>query len=189
MQSYNTFSDDKLLDLLKSGDEAAFNEIYKRNWAYLYDSACRVLGDQDAAKDILQEIFVWFWNHREQINTKTIQGYLYVAVKYKVANYIRNGKVKESFYTRVKAANIGAVFNDTSIEVNELIKFINEFTNDLSPRCKEVFQLSRFENLSHKEIAIKLGISEKTIENQITLALNKLRKKLSKASILMIFFI
>lgn len=189
MQVYSTFSDDKLLDLLKSGDEPAFNEIYHRNWEYLYRSACRVLDDQDAAMDVLQEVFVWFWNHREELSTKSIQGYLYVAVKYKVANYIRNGKVRESFYDRIKSVNINSVFNDTSIEVKELITFINDFTNDLPPRCKKVFQLSRFENLSHKEISVQLGISEKTIENHITVALNKLRKKMDKSSLWLIFFI
>ncbi|SMC46762.1 RNA polymerase sigma-70 factor [Pedobacter africanus] len=188
MHAYQTLLDKELLDLMKADNEHAFSEIYKRNWKKLYKSALNVLDDHDAALDIVQEVFVWFWNHRADLKIYSIQSYLFVAVKYKVANYIRKEKVRGAFYERIRLADVARTFDDTSLEVKELIEFIKDFTADLPERCREVFELSRHENLNNKEIALKLGISEKTVENHLTVALKKLRKKMNDLNVWSIIF-
>lgn len=188
MNSYSGLSDAELAVLLRT-DDAAYNEIYERYWPVMYRSAFNVLKDQDACLDVIQEVFIWFWEHRAEISVNSIKAYLLVAVKYKVANYIRNGKVRESIYERVSKISIEEDFPDQALEIKELKEMINRFINELPDRCQEVFHLSRIENLSNKEIALKLGITEKTVENQINKALKRLKPQLGKSALLLSFFI
>jgi RNA polymerase sigma factor (sigma-70 family) len=110
-----------------------------------------------------------------------------VAVKHKMANYIRNEKTRDTFYEKVKLENLSPTVDESALEVKELIEFIREFTTDLPEKCRMVFQLSRTEHLSNKEIASRLNISEKTVETHITTALNKLRKKMGRTSAWLFF--
>lgn len=188
MNSYRELSDGQLAALLRT-DDAAYNEIYERYWPVLYRSAFNVLKDEDACLDVIQEIFIWFWEHKTDISVNSIKAYLLVAVKYKVANYIRNGKVRESFYERIPKITIEDDFPDQALEIKELKEMINRFIEELPDRCQEVFHLSRIENLTNKEIALKLGITEKTVENQINKALKKLKPQLGKSAFLLYFLI
>ena len=187
MGTYTALSDEALVGFMKTGDEAAFAELYKRNWERLYKYCLHILDDQDVVKDILQEVFVWFWNHRADLKVYAVKSYLSVAVKHKMANYIRNEKTRDSFYEKVKLESIAPAFDDSALEVKELMAFIRDFTTDLPEKCRMVFQLSRTEQLSNKEIAARLNISEKTVETHITTALNKLRKKMGRASAWLFF--
>lgn len=187
MGTYTALSDEELVDFMRTGNEAAFAELYKRNWEGLYTYCLHILDDPDVVKDVLQEVFVWFWNHRAELKIYAVRSYLSVAVKHKMANYIRNEKTRDTFYEKVKLENINLAFDDSALEVKELIEFIREFTSDLPDKCRMVFQLSRTEQLSNKEIASRLNISEKTVETHITTALNKLRKKMGRSSAWLFF--
>ncbi|EDM34153.1 putative ECF-type RNA polymerase sigma factor [Pedobacter sp. BAL39] len=182
MTAYGGYSDQDLVILMKK-DDAAFNEIYERYWSILYRSAFNVLKDEDLCLDVLQEVFIWVWEHRADLQVRSLKAYLQVAVKYKVANYIRNGKVRESFYLRIPKIELDTAFPDETLEVKELKEIIDRFVEELPARCREVFQLSRNEHLSNKDIAIRLGISEKTVENQINKGLKKLKLDLGRFSI------
>jgi len=189
MLAYHLQSDIELFQLIQTDDTTAFNELYNRHVKDLFQYANKVLEDKDAVKDILQEVFIWIWTNRLKVKTISIKGYLLVGVKFKIANYIRDGKVRDSFYAKVERIHLAQeVYCDASLEVKELKEFISGFIDELPLKCKEVFQLSRVSQLSHKEIALKLGISEKTVENQITIALNKLRSQMSRNFIWTIFF-
>jgi len=111
-----------------------------------------------------------------------------VAIKYQVANYIRSGKVRKSFFDRMAALNLSESFDDDAMAVKELKEIISKFTRHLPDRCGEVFRLSRIEHLTNKEIAVRMGISEKTVEVQITNALKKLRTHLGNVSCWLFFF-
>lgn len=178
MSHYSDLNDTELLNLLKNGDYSAFNELYNRHWSALYGSAYNILRNKEACQDILQEVFVWFWEHRTTWQLTSCKGYLLTAVKFKIANYIRNNKVRSSFFEKLSNIQVAFIEDHIGLEVRQLQEFILKFTEQLPDRCREVFYLSRYENLSNKEIAAKLMISEKTVENQITTALKKLRGKL-----------
>ncbi|NGM61603.1 RNA polymerase sigma-70 factor [Sphingobacterium sp. SGG-5] len=180
MSSYTNFEDHELLASIKSGDEGAFTEIYNRYWESLYRSAFHVLKDRDVCMDVLQEVFIWIWNHRTQLQVTSLKSYLYGAVKYKIANSIRDGKTRGNLYHAAHASIPDTSFVDSSVEVAELKLIIQQFTEGLPDRCKEVFHLSRSQQLNNKEIASKLNISEKTVENQLTIALKRLRLKLGR---------
>jgi RNA polymerase sigma-70 factor (family 1) len=182
MDPLKSLHDQDLLTRLREGDHMAFNEIYERYFATLYSSAYSLLKDADTSDDIVQEIFVWLWCHREQHLTDALKPYLRAAVKYQVAKLVRHGKVKEAFYERTVAAYQPNVPDDQSYELRELQAIIAAFTASLPGRAQEVFRLSREELLTNKEIAARLNISEKTVENQMTINLRKLKLTLGKMS-------
>lgn len=188
MANYNVFSDQQLQSLLNEGDELAFTEIYNRHWKFLYTAAYNVLRHKEDTLDICQSIFMWMWENHRDITIKTsLRAYLYTAVKYKVANLIRQGKVRESFLEDVLGSEIRAD-EKLELEIKELRHFISQLINELPDKCRDVFLLSRDEHLSHKQIAERLGISEKTVDDHITRALKKLRASLGKMATIFISF-
>ncbi|WP_316837785.1 RNA polymerase sigma-70 factor [Pedobacter nutrimenti] len=176
----------ELLNKIAAGDHHAFNEIHELLFADLFRSAYNVIRDRDACMDVVQEVLVWFWEHREHHRITSLKGYLLMAVKYQVSNYIRRGKVRENY--RLAHIEQEFVLSEESLELQELKSMIEKFTNDLPEKCKEIFQMSREQHLSNKEIAVKLNISEKTVSVQISRALQKLRKDLGKMNFWMYFF-
>jgi RNA polymerase sigma-70 factor (family 1) len=182
---YTALGDEQLADLLRSGDPAAFTEIYNRHWKFLYNSAYNILRHHQDTLDVCQSILLWFWEHHEKITIQTsIRAYLFTSVKYKIANLIRQGKVRETLFTDADLENIRAD-EFVELEVKELKNLIGQLVNDLPPKCREIFKLSREENLTHKQIAGQLGISERTVDEQISRALKKLRVPLSKLASLL----
>lgn len=177
---YKSISDQQLTSLLKEDDELAFTEIYNRHWKFLFSATYNALRHKDDSLDICQSIFMWLWENRKSVVIKTnLQSYLYTAVKYKVANLIRQGKVRETLLDDVAVTEIHAD-EKLELEIKELKNFINQLVNELPDKCRDVFLLSRDEHLSHKQIADRLGISEKTVDDHITRALKKLRVRLGK---------
>lgn len=182
-------SEDVLLQLLKSGHYAAFEELYRRHWSPMYGMAYNILRDREASKDIVQDIFLWFWENREKVSLKSSRGYLMTAVRFKTVNYIRGNKARAEFYAYVAKDELSTQDHDTLLEVAELEAFINLIIADLPARCSEVFSLSRFHQLSNKEIAEQLHISEKTVEGHMTSAFKKLREKLGNSHFLLYLFV
>lgn len=179
---YDDFQDSELLLKLSHDDKRAFDEIYRRYWNAMFGSAYNVLKEREACLDIVQELFLWLWEHRSGLNVASLKPYLLVAVKFKVANYIKRGKVRMSFFDKLKQIDEPYELVEDSFEVKEMMEIINHFTNQLPEKCREIFLLSRQENLSNKEIAERLNISVKTVENQMTIALKKMRASLARIS-------
>ncbi|HSF44604.1 MAG TPA: RNA polymerase sigma-70 factor, partial [Chitinophagaceae bacterium] len=158
-------------------NQDAFNILYVRYWEYLYKFAFLILRDKDACKDVVQDVFIWVWEHRKGLEMHTPKSYLRTAVKYKIANYIRTGNIRNSFFD--EAAQVAhSQTNPGSAEFAELkeLKNVIQVTiAHLPVKCQEIYRLSREENLSNREIARQLGISVKTVENQMTIALHRIR--------------
>jgi RNA polymerase sigma-70 factor (family 1) len=183
-------TDQELLTRLEQGDQRAFTQLYERHWPGMYRSAYAVLRDEAACLDVLQDIFSWLWAHRDKLVIGNLKYYLLSAVKYKVANVIRSGKVRASLFTDIEACRPSdLMYDEDPTELKELKAAIAAFTAGLPDRAGQVFHLSRNEQLSNKEIAARLGISEKTVENQMTTNLKKLRASLGKLSAWYLFFI
>jgi len=175
MAIYDNLTDIELTALLRKGDHAAFEELHSRHFQTIFRAAWNVLKDREACMDIVQNIFVWFWENREKHQIRSIKAYLLMAVKYQVANTIRSGKVRENYLDRAAAQELKYSLNAESTELQELKSFIKTIINQLPDRCREVYKLSREEHLSNREIARKMDISEKTVEAQLTKALRTLR--------------
>ncbi|GAA3990038.1 RNA polymerase sigma factor [Mucilaginibacter dorajii] len=180
MSAYSIYTDQELITFLAQGDDSAYTEIYNRHWKFLFQAAYRANRNKEDSYDICQGVFLWIWENRAQIRPATnLKGYLYTAAKYKIANMIRNGKYRESLFEDLE------IFDKRSYEVNELeIKelknFIAQLIDELPDKCREVFLLSRKEHLSHKQIAERLDIGEKTVDSHIARALQKLRAPLNR---------
>jgi RNA polymerase sigma-70 factor (ECF subfamily) len=167
--------DKDLMERLRGGDDLALKLIYKKYWNQLFSSAYKMLQDQQACEDIIQELFINLWNKREQIEIKvSLKAYLYASARYEVYRQIRNSSVREDIFENIHE-RLHTPSEYGNIEHRELLSQINSIVNNLSEKCKVVYKLSRDEQLSHKEIASKLNISPKTVENHLNKALRQLR--------------
>ena len=140
------------------------------------------------AKEIVQESFINLWEKRQSIDAlKSVKSYITTSIRNKCLNYLRDTK---KFNTEIILSDV--LFHEIDFEQSD--KLIEEELNDkinfaideLPDKCKEVFQLNRFENLKYKEIAVKLDISIKTVETQMSKALKHLREKLKDYLIFLI---
>jgi RNA polymerase sigma-70 factor, Bacteroides expansion family 1 len=181
--SLNHHSESELIALMKQGRREAFNEIYGRYWLKLYIAAVKRLRSKDDAKDIVQDLFISLWTKRETlIINSSLSCYLFTAIKYKVINHIQSNIVKRNYLDSLNDA-LRDYDNSTHeiISKNDLEVFINSKVEHLSPKVKEVFELSRKENLSINEIAEKLHTSDQTVKNQLSKALKILKIHLANA--------
>lgn len=186
MTGYSSLSDSELTDLLKSGDQGAFTEIYNRFKGLLFIYACKVARDEGVAEDLVQELFIYIWDKRQMINfTSSLSSYLYSAIRYKFFDLIDKQKVRTDYVNAFQLfLDKGEYLTDNYIAEKELSAIIEREVSNLPAKMQEVFLLSRKVNLSNKEIAEHLGISEKTVKNQLSTALKILRVKLGFFSFL-----
>lgn len=179
----NQVSDHELILLLQSGDGTALKEIYLKYWEPLYKSAFNFLKDNAACEDIIQEVFINIWNKRDTIvYTTSLKSYLYASTRYAVFRQIKAGNMRDCLFEEI-AKQVESELYEHPLEHKELLNTINAIVEQLPEKCKEVYKLSRVEQLSHKEIAAKLNISTKTVENHLTKALRILRNSLGDALI------
>jgi RNA polymerase sigma-70 factor (ECF subfamily) len=190
MDVYNGYSDQELVQLLISNDHDAFEQLYERHWFQLYQSAFYLLRDTDASKDIVQDVFLWVWENRLTLTMENVRAYLKAAVRFKVANYIRSGNIREGFFDGLAklAPSQLSPTGDEIAELKELQRVIHEAILQLPEKCREVYRLSKEEGLSNREIAERLGISIKTVEAQMTIALKRLRTRLGFRLICLIIY-
>lgn len=166
------------LQSLKNGEEKGLKSIFDQYYKYLLITASQYIPDQERAKDVIQDVFFELWKNREVLYIKSsLKAYLRRAVVNRSLNYIKSNKRyqwgDENIDFKKENTDITA---DKQLEINDLQNVINQAIDLLPERCQMIFKLSRMEHLSHKEIAEKLQISPKTIENQITKALKSIRK-------------
>ncbi|HLR36801.1 MAG TPA: RNA polymerase sigma-70 factor [Chitinophagaceae bacterium] len=185
--SYSHYLDKKLVVLLKRDDHKAMQTILLRYWEPLYKMAARTLQDSSVCEDIVQEIFIKIWEDRRGLNiTYSLKAYLFASVRYEV---YRQVKLKMRLANCLASHDLPhiEVFNpQNEIEYEELMKNVEKIVEKLPNRCKKIYQLSRNHQLTHKEIASKLDISAKTVENQLTIALRRIKLGIDK--ILLLFF-
>lgn len=139
------------------------------------------LNDLDAGEEIVQDLFVKFWENRNSINiTSSVRSYLFSSVRNSCLNFIKHRKIEESYkqYNEEQRES-GAVSAEDELEGSELEIQIRKAIDQLPPKRKKVFIMSRFEGLKYREIAEKSGISIKTVENQMGKAIKFLRQELA----------
>lgn len=179
----------ELLKRIKLSDRNAFSLIYNKYCDILFEHAYRVVREREVCMDIVQEIFTRFWTNRALLEINFLKPYLLTAVKFQIANYIRKNKIHESYIQNFIKVTSAIPATEEVSEIRELKDLISDLTGLLPEKCRHVFLLSRDEYLSNKEIASKLGISEKTVEMHITLAIKKLKAGVADyMNLLLIFF-
>ncbi|MFY0605420.1 MAG: RNA polymerase sigma-70 factor [Cyclobacteriaceae bacterium] len=177
-------SDQLLVDRLRSKDTRAFELVFNQFYGLLKSYAMRFMDDPEDAEEIVQEVFVKFWEKCESIAPdSSIKSYLYRSVHNTCLNTIKHEKVKDSYRQYMVHMMEEASEDDfNEKETENLQKRIYDAVDDLPPRCSEIFKLSRFDGLKYQEIADHLGISIKTVEVQMGKALKNLRESLKDLS-------
>ena len=162
---------------IKLKDKASLEEIYKQYWSKLYVYAFNVLREREICEDIVQEIFVDLWIKRNDIQITNLDSYLYQSVKYQIFNHFRRSKYKKQLLEKLNEVNRKYKI-DESYEKKELKVHIKDAISKLPEQRRLIFQMSRYEGLSNKEISDNLNISLQTVKNQISESLKFIRKSL-----------
>lgn len=192
MLDLNSLNDIQLLNLIKADHEQAFEEIYNRYWKQLYGFAYKRVKSREVAEEIVQDFLTNFWASRHKLNVQTsFEGYIYTSIKNLVLNYFakeaRKTAVFESLYSN-------ASYQDNSTEevisLHELNTVIAKEVSYLPVKCRSVFELSRMQNKTNKEIAQVLGISEKTVEGHLSKAIKRLKVSINMllAAVIALYF-
>lgn len=183
-----------LVSALNEGNILAFEYIYKTYYKSLLNYASRILKDVEASKDAVQQAYYRLWENRSML-TITIfpQAYLYRAVYNNCINSItRKDIIRKYEEEQLKELYFSTIIQTPEAEMllerSEIEKAIMISVEALPKKCQEIFILSKMEGLKNKEIAERLGISLKTVESQMTIAIKRLRKDLGWLLQIFIFF-
>lgn len=182
MNNHPATDDQSDLKALKSGSESALRRLFDRYFGWLVGELMRFVPDQETAKDIAQDVFVELWRRRDSLEIHTsLRAYLRRAGANRAISYLKLNR--QTILTADELFLDGTEHPDERVlpvEQERMEQALQQAINGLPERCRLVFTLSRFSDLSHREIAEKLDISVKTIENQITKAFKLLRLALIK---------
>jgi len=176
MPDYNK---DSILQHLKAGDEKAIDWLFREYYASMCRSAYRILPDEHLIEDLVQDVFYEIWKKRKTLKINTsIAAYLRTATRNKTLNYIRDQKI--DFRNAPPKEELKSKSTPTvqKLMAKDLQQEIDAAIDSLPERCRLIFVLSRFEEMSYQEIADQLEISIKTVEHQIGKALRSLREAL-----------
>ena len=181
----DNFSEERSLILrLIGGDEDAFCELYATYKNRLIYFAMRFLKSREYAEDVFQDAFTVVWQGRRFINPDaSFSSYLYTIMRNRILNQLRNAANEEKLKESILSQALDYT-EDTKREVmlNDLKSLISHALQQLTPRQREIFEMSREAQLSHKEIADKLGISVNTVQEHISTSLKLIRTYLIKYS-------
>jgi len=173
--------------MLSRDEEQGLELIFNRYYKYLVVTAYNYLKNDEAAKDLVQDVFFKFWEKRSTIRIdSSLRAFLRRSVVNRSIDEIRKKRIRWDEEITDINAPVDQSNIQKDIETSELQAVINSAIESLPEKCKLVFSLSRFENMSHKEIATALDISTKTIENQITKALKVIRSAVDQYGIVFI---
>jgi len=161
-------------------DDTAFEKVFREYFPGLTLFALKYTGDMDSAKEIVHTVFVNLWEKRERIDADTpLRSYLFTSVYNRCLNYLRDQrKFRKDALFDITVEMAAADDSSAQIEASELSIRIGEALEKLPERCRQVFEMNRFEGLKYRDISEKLGISVKTVEAQMTKALKILREHL-----------
>ena len=175
-----------LLQNMLAGDEKAFRTLYDQYYNYLMVVGLRYLRDKLRVEDVINDVFMGLWNIDREVEIEiAVKSYLRGALVNKCLSVLR----KENRMDWVDEHRENITDSSNSVERNlegkQVEEIVQQVVDALPPKCQQVYNLSRNEGLSHKEIAAKLEISTKTIENHMSRALKGLRAELKKYGILL----
>lgn len=171
--------ENELILLLKQSNQEAFTTLYKKYWKQVYNFSRLYLTSQSVAEEVVQEVFIKVWESRDFMREgDNFKGLLFIITRNLIFNMHRKNLNEDFYKMTVLSAMENSYDIEEEIDAKNLSEYIDLLIADLPPRRREIFNLSRKENKSYKEISQLLGVSEKTVENQIGEALKFLRKNI-----------
>jgi len=170
----------ELMGKIKCSDEHAFSILYDNLWERLYAFAFSLLKKKELSKDIVQDVFTDFWIRRLEIENNNIEAYLAKAVRFRVYKELRDTKLNKTnidLLDSINTPHASGVLD--GFQLKETKKQIDKVIGRLPKKRQEVFTLSRYNELSNYEISKQLGISKRTVETHISLALKSIKKEIN----------
>lgn len=182
MQNYSDYTDIDVLTLLREKPETGITLIYDRYWKLLLDAAYKRIKDEQDAQEIIQDLFIGIYVRRNDlVLNSTLEAYLRNALKYRVLNYFRHQTTRER-YAQIMANQ--PFYTNSEVEQRmenaDLRYRLQVAAEQLPPKCREVFILSKIEHMANAKIAEKLGISVSTVEKHISRGMDLMRKHLGE---------
>lgn len=161
---------------MKRGIELTFEQLFED----YYERLCIFLNlytkDKSVIEDVVQDVFCNLWANRDFVEVQYVKSYLYAATRNGIVNYLRSQKLHTSLLAKWMDDENNRREALDCVDLEEFQKQVDLAVGTLSPKCKNVFKLSRYSNLSNKEIAREEGISEKMVEKHITIAVKKIKE-------------
>lgn len=193
MIKLDALSNSDLLDLLRSGEHGAFEEIYTRYWKILYAIAYNRLRDRQKSEDVIHDVLSALWNNRHTSEINNLNAYLATAVKFRVLETIRKESHKQAFIEQTSQAELQESHDlAEALHRKRLLQALHEEVEKLPEKCRLVFKYSREQNMPIKQIALEMDLSTSTVENHLNRALKRLReivKQMGGQILLMIFLL
>ncbi|SIR11208.1 RNA polymerase sigma factor [Maribacter ulvicola] len=161
--------------------EEDFEQIFKQLYGPLLAYTKTLTNNHDQAKDIVQNCFIKLWQkHPDLVENKSVKNFLYTTAYNNFIDLYRKDKRNHKIFDELKYKTAKESLNDDVNYIEPRIKKLNMVINQLPPKCKEILLLNKKNGLKYKEIALKLNISEKTVESQMRIAFKKIRQEFKK---------
>lgn len=180
---FNTSTEDEdrlLWHLIRTEScHASFDRLYEKYWEYVFELAYARTKDLDLAEDITQGLFLRLWENRQSLTIANTPGYLFIAVKNGVLNWIKAEQRKYPLTDTLAAIMEADTGSDHAVLYRELLSIHDQLVDRFTPAQQEIYRMRFNEDLTTKEIASRLGISRKTVQNQLNLCVTKLKKAIT----------
>jgi RNA polymerase sigma-70 factor (family 1) len=173
------YSDEQLLLQMQYGDGQAFDLLYEKYWEKTFSDAYKRLRNREQSKDVVQDIFTDIWLRRDVIQITNLPGYLQVAVRNRVLKLLEKQKNSHPFFDAIENLPSLHHFADSNLLWKELAASYDALVATLPPKRQQIFKMRYQEDLTTTEIASTLRVSRKTVQNQLTRAIEQLKVSLS----------
>jgi RNA polymerase sigma-70 factor (ECF subfamily) len=164
------------IEKMKAGDRESFNQVFRHYYSPMVRFCIRYVADSDIASEIVQDLFVKLWSNREKISFNTsFESYMLTSVRNSAITYINKERAHNEAHLRVFSEESDNTDPSETLQSNNLEESYRQILKDMPDKRREVFLASRYDGLKYSEIAEKLGISQKTVEAQMTAAIKQLK--------------
>jgi RNA polymerase sigma factor (sigma-70 family) len=174
LTAYIQYTDAQLLELLAHGDRVAFDTIYDRYWEVMYQPAYKRIRNKQQCREIIQDVFIDLWLRRGQVKINNIKAYLLTAVRFQIYKMPKE-KASPSFFELQETAIVSFSGAETNLIEKEFMRLVKSWLDVLPEKRRRMFLMHIEDELSTKEIAKRLSVSQKTVQNQVATAIHGLR--------------
>ena len=175
------YTDEELLLKMAGDNREAFTVLYRRYWEQLFVTAAKTLRGKEEAADVVQDVFISFWNRRKELNIKgSIPAYLHTSIRYKCIHYIEKNITRRDYLLQLADVEVSNPSGNAEInlQLKEIQQIISDTVAKMPAKMQEAYKLSRHEHLSYKQIGEYMGISVETVKKHIQHALHLIRTNL-----------